>query len=206
MSCGARIARGCAVVGLADADHGRRLRPRGRRPRESRARRGRCPRCATGSIPCCRHARRTEGERRVLHRSPCEGRGPVARSAPLPASTTRASRSGLAAPAFAGRPSVRSAPAARRAPPPHPYRARSPPAPRRRRRHLLRHLVGLELDQRVVLGDRVADLLQPGADDRLGAFLLVGDADFDQSEPHQPRRSRRGCSRRDGSAHSISSG
>jgi hypothetical protein len=40
-------------------------------------------------------------------------------------------------------------------------------------------LVGLQLDQRIVLGDRLADPLEPGADDRLGALLLVGDADLD---------------------------
>ncbi len=57
----------------------------------------------------------------------------------------------------------------------------------RRGRHFLRHLVGLELDQRIVLGNRVADRLEPRAHHRLGAFLLVGNADFDQvSEPHQP--------------------
>ena len=32
---------------------------------------------------------------------------------------------------------------------------------RDRRRHLLGHLVGLELDQRIVLGHRIADLLDP---------------------------------------------
>ncbi len=49
----------------------------------------------------------------------------------------------------------------------------------RGRRHLLRHLVGLELDQRLVLEHQVADLPQPRADDRLGALLLFRDRDVD---------------------------
>src|SRR5207237_1321717 len=52
--------------------------------------------------------------------------------------------------------------------------------PSRRCRHFLRDLVGLKLDERIVLGDGIADLLEPGAHDRLGALLLVGNADFDQ--------------------------
>ena len=49
----------------------------------------------------------------------------------------------------------------------------------RGRRHLDRHLVGLELDQRLVDGDRIARLLEPVADGRLGhRFAERGDADF----------------------------
>ena len=48
-----------------------------------------------------------------------------------------------------------------------------------RRRHLDRHLVGLELDQRLVGGDGVADLLEPFADGRFGdGFAEGGNADF----------------------------
>ena len=64
--------------------------------------------------------------------------------------------------------------------------------PRGRRRHFLGHLVGLELDQRIVDRDRVADLLEPRADDRLGAFLLVGNADLDHVRTPPAGRSRRG--------------
>ena len=50
---------------------------------------------------------------------------------------------------------------------------------RGRRRHLDRHLVGFELDQRLIGGDGVADLLEPLADGRLGdRFAKRGDADF----------------------------
>jgi hypothetical protein len=53
--------------------------------------------------------------------------------------------------------------------------------------HFLGDLVGLKLHQGIVLGDRVAELLEPGADDCLGALLLVGDSDLDQRlEPNQP--------------------
>jgi hypothetical protein len=52
--------------------------------------------------------------------------------------------------------------------------------PRRGRRNLLGDLVGLEFDERLVLEHEVADLPQPGADDGLGAFLFVGNPDFDQ--------------------------
>jgi hypothetical protein len=48
------------------------------------------------------------------------------------------------------------------------------------RGHFDGDLVGLELDQRVVDLDPVSDRLQPGADDRLGAFLLGGNEDIDQ--------------------------
>ena len=77
---------------------------------------------------------------------------------------------------------------------------------RGRRRHFLRHLVGLKFDQGVVLGNLIADRLEPGADDRLGAFLLVGNANFD----HDQKPTSRSISARmlagDGSAHSISLG
>ena len=47
------------------------------------------------------------------------------------------------------------------------------------RRHLDRHLVGLELDQRLVDRDRIARLLEPLADGRLGhGFAERGHADF----------------------------
>ena len=47
------------------------------------------------------------------------------------------------------------------------------------RRHLDRHLVGLELDQRLVDRDRIARLLEPFADGRLGdGFAERRDADF----------------------------
>ncbi len=49
----------------------------------------------------------------------------------------------------------------------------------RRRRHLDRHLVGLELDQRLVGGDRLAGLLQPAGDRGLGDGFAQGrDDDF----------------------------
>ena len=63
------------------------------------------------------------------------------------------------------------------------------------RRHLHRHLVGLELDQRIVLLDPVADLPEPGADHRLGALLLRGDEDVDHVRTPPIRRSSRGSSR-----------
>ena len=48
-----------------------------------------------------------------------------------------------------------------------------------RRRHLDRHLVGLELDQRLVDRDGIARLLEPFADGRLGdGFAEGGNADF----------------------------
>ena len=48
-----------------------------------------------------------------------------------------------------------------------------------RRRHLDRHLVGFELDQRLVDRDRIARLLEPLADGRLGhGFAERGHADF----------------------------
>src|SRR4051794_32354248 len=53
---------------------------------------------------------------------------------------------------------------------------------RRRSGDLHRHLVGFELDQGVVLLDPIADLPQPGADHRLGSFLLGGDEDFDHRQ------------------------
>ena len=77
---------------------------------------------------------------------------------------------------------------------------------RARRRHLLRNLVGLQLDQRIVLGNRVADLFQPGTDDRLGALLLVGNADFDQAQNSSSRSISARIVAGDGSAHSISLG
>ena len=47
------------------------------------------------------------------------------------------------------------------------------------RRHLDRHLVGFELDQRLVDRDRIAGLLEPLADGRLGDGFAEGrDADF----------------------------
>ena len=53
-----------------------------------------------------------------------------------------------------------------------------------RRRHLDRHLVGLELDQRLVDRDRVARLLEPFADGRLGhQFAERGHADFSHDLP-----------------------
>ena len=76
---------------------------------------------------------------------------------------------------------------------------------RDRRRHFLRHLVGFELDQRIVDRDRVADLFQPRADDRLGAFLLVGTRTSIISESHQPLDLGADAAA-DGSAHSISLG
>src|SRR6185437_1511237 len=46
------------------------------------------------------------------------------------------------------------------------------------RRHFQRHLVGLELDERLVDRDRVARLLEPFADGRFGdRFAKGGDAD-----------------------------
>ena len=59
--------------------------------------------------------------------------------------------------------------------------------PRRGRGHFLRHLVGLELDQRIVDRDHIADALEPRAHDRLGPFLLVGNANLDA---HQNPTSR----------------
>ena len=47
------------------------------------------------------------------------------------------------------------------------------------RRDLLGDLVGLELDQRIILGHALARLLQPAANDRLGAFLLERNEDLD---------------------------
>jgi len=56
---------------------------------------------------------------------------------------------------------------------------------RRGGRNFLRDLVRLELDERFVLKHEIAHLPQPRADDRLGAFLFVGDPDFNQLlEPH----------------------
>ncbi len=53
-----------------------------------------------------------------------------------------------------------------------------------RRRHLDRYLVGLELDQRLVDGDRIAGLLEPLADGRLGhRFAERGHADLSHG-PH----------------------
>jgi hypothetical protein len=49
-----------------------------------------------------------------------------------------------------------------------------------RSRHFLCDLVGLELDQRLVLEHQIANLPKPGADNRLGAFLLLGNDDVDQ--------------------------
>ena len=52
-----------------------------------------------------------------------------------------------------------------------------------RRRHLDRHLVGLELDQRLVDRDRFARLLEPLADGRLGdGFAERGNADFSHGQ------------------------
>jgi hypothetical protein len=52
-------------------------------------------------------------------------------------------------------------------------------ARRRQARHLDGHLVGLELDQRLVGLDRVAGLLEPLADGRFGDGFAEGrDADF----------------------------
>ena len=54
-----------------------------------------------------------------------------------------------------------------------------------RRRHLDRHLVGLELDQRLVDRDRIARLLEPFADRRLGdGFAERGNADFSHDLVH----------------------
>jgi hypothetical protein len=47
------------------------------------------------------------------------------------------------------------------------------------RSDLLRDLVGLDLDQRIVLGDSIADSLQPGANDGLRAFLLIWNDNVD---------------------------
>ena len=77
-----------------------------------------------------------------------------------------------------------------------------PQHPRRGRGHLLRHLVGLELDQWIVFGDRIADLLEPRANYRLGPFLLVGDADLDHQNPTSRSISARMLVG-EGSAHSI---
>ena len=59
---------------------------------------------------------------------------------------------------------------------------------RRRSRNLHRDFVGLELDQRIVELDPVADLFQPGADDGLGAFLLRGNDDVDHGLNIPPTR------------------
>ena len=57
---------------------------------------------------------------------------------------------------------------------------------RRRRRHLDRHLVGLELDQRLVGLDRVARLLEPLADGRLGhALAQRRHVDLDRHRSHR---------------------
>ena len=58
-----------------------------------------------------------------------------------------------------------------------------------RRRHLDRHLVGLELDQRLVDRDRIARLLEPLADGRLGhRFAERGHADFSHDSPSSSAR------------------
>jgi hypothetical protein len=75
---------------------------------------------------------------------------------------------------------------------------------RRRGGHFHGDLVGFQLDQRVVLLDPVAYLFEPGADDRLGAFLLGRDEDVDHDLTVIARivktppalRSSRGCARR----------
>lgn len=48
-----------------------------------------------------------------------------------------------------------------------------------RRSDLLRDLIGLDFDERIVFGDRIADVFQPGANDRLRAFLLIWNDDVD---------------------------
>src|SRR3546814_96574 len=48
--------------------------------------------------------------------------------------------------------------------------------------HFDRDLVGLQLDERIVYLDPIPDGLQPGADDRLGAFLFPGNNDVDHDE------------------------
>ena len=66
-----------------------------------------------------------------------------------------------------------------------------------RRRHLDRDLVGLQFDQRLVDGDRIARLLEPAADGRLGhRFAERRDADFSHDSFHTaslPLRHARPC-------------
>ena len=64
-----------------------------------------------------------------------------------------------------------------------------------RRRHLDRHLVGLELDQRLVDRDRIARLLEPLADRRLGhRFAERRNADFSHRPILLPRSGARQAS------------
>ena len=64
----------------------------------------------------------------------------------------------------------------------------SPSTPGSGRRHLDRHLVGLELDQRLVGGDRIARLLEPFADGRLGhGFAQRRHADLGRHASSSPQ-------------------
>ena len=142
------------------------------------------PSMRAGSMSCWSSARLTEGERRA-------SASPFARR--RPGSQERRQALTAAAPFDSGLRRANGSSAASNPPQQRPrhrlgIRIQHDLAqhPRRRRRHFLRHLVGLQLDQRIVDRDRLADLLEPGADDRLGAFLLVGNADLDHLEPHQP--------------------
>ena len=74
--------------------------------------------------------------------------------------------------------------------------------------HFHGDLVGLQLHDRLIALHRVADVLQPGAHHRFGAFLLHGHDDVGGPGHQKAASSSNFAAIRstDGSAHSISSG